>query len=195
VDMQRPTRCIVVTFLRRILVLATFGSAVAKLWGSNGSRASLGRDWVFVGVRRRLGPSDVAAVGDDATVLDALKVMAQRDTAAVAVVAPAGLVGIFSEREHARSCLLGNRTANNTPVVDIMTRSVAGVAPSDSVQHCLVLMNERQVTHVAVLDQGRLVGLLSQTDLLVARVAYHESIFHETEMDQKLMFLRGTYSC
>ena len=121
--------------------------------------------------------------------------MAERDTAEVAVVSPAGLVGIFSERDHARNCLLGNRTANNTPVVDIMTRSVAGVAPADSVRHCLAVVNERQVTHVAVLDQGRLVGLLSQADLLVARVAYHERIFHEAEMDQKLLFLRGTYSC
>ena len=146
-------------------------------------------------VLARLGPLDVATVGEDATVLDALKIMAERDTAAVAVVSPAGLVGIFSERDHARNCLLGNRTANNTPVVDVMTRSVVGVAPADSVPHCLVLMNERQVTHVAVLDQGRLVGLLSQADLWAARIAYHERIFHETEMDQKLLFLRGTYSC
>jgi CBS domain-containing protein len=56
-------------------------------------------------------------------------------------------------------------------------------------------MKERRVTHVAVLDQGRLVGLLSETDLLAARIAHHERIFRETEMDQKLLFLRGTYSC
>ena len=140
-------------------------------------------------------PADVATVGEDATVLDALKVMAQRDTAAVAVVSPIGLIGIFSERDHARNCLMGNRTANNTPVVDIMTRSVAVVAPADSVRRCLIVMNERQVTHVAVLDQGQLVGLLSQADLLAARIAYHERIFHETEMDRKLLFLSGTYSC
>jgi len=146
-------------------------------------------------VLARSRPLAVAAVGEDATVFDALKIMAERDTDAVAVVSPAGLLGIFSERDHARHCLLGNRTANSTPVVDIMTRSVAGVAPADSVRHCLVLMNERQVTHVAVLDQGRPVGLLSQTDLLAARIAYHERIFHETEMDQKLLFLRGAYSC
>ena len=121
--------------------------------------------------------------------------MAERDTAAVAVLSPAGLAGIFSERDHARNCLLGNRTANNTPVADIISRSVAGVAPADSVRQCLVLMNERQITHVAVLDQGRLLGLLSQADLLTAQIAYHERIFHETEMDQKLLFLRGTYSC
>jgi len=142
----------------------------------------------------RLGPLDVATVGEDATALDALKVMAERDTAAVAVVSPAGLVGIFSERDHARNSL-GNRTANDTPIIDIMSRSVAGVAPADSVRRCLALMNERQVAHVAVLDQGRLVGLLSQADLLAAQIAYHERIFHETEMDQKLLFLRGTYSC
>jgi CBS domain-containing protein len=146
-------------------------------------------------VLARFGPPGVATVRDDATVLDALRVMAERDTAAVAVLSPAGLAGIFSERDYARNCLLGNRTANNTPVVDMMTRSVAGVAPADSVRHCLVLMNERQITHVAVLDQGRLAGLLSQADLLAARIAYHERIFHETEMDQKLLFLRGSYSC
>lgn len=142
-----------------------------------------------------LGPLDIAAVGEDATVLDALRVMAERDVAAVAVVSPAGLVGIFSQRDHARESLRGNRTTNTTPVVEIMTRSAATVAPADSVRRCLVVMNERQATHVAVLDQGRLVGLLSQADLLAARIAYHERIFHEIEMDQKLLFLRGTYSC
>jgi len=141
------------------------------------------------------GAGDVATVGEDATVLDALRIMAERETTAVAVASPAGLVGIFSERDHARNALLGNRTANNTLVVDIMTRFVAGVAPADSVKRCLALLNERRATHVAVLDQGRPVGLLSEADLLASQVAHHERVFHETEMDQKLMFLRGTYSC
>jgi CBS domain-containing protein len=141
------------------------------------------------------GLLDVATVGHEATVLDALKVMAERDTAAVAVVSSAGVVGIFSERDHARNCLLGNRTVNNTPVVEMITQFVAAVAPADSVRRCLTLMYERQVTHVAVLDEGRLVGLLSQADLLAARIAYHARIFHETEIDQKLLFLRGSYSC
>lgn len=143
----------------------------------------------------RLGPRVTAAVGDDASVLDALKVMAESDMAAVAVMSPAGLVGIYSEQDHARSCLLENWTANTTLVIDVMTRSVTGVAPADSVRHCLALMNERQITHVAVLDQGKVVGLLSQADLLAARIAHLERIFYETEMDQKLLFLRGTYSC
>jgi CBS domain-containing protein len=141
------------------------------------------------------GAIEVATVGEDATALDALAVMAARDTAAVAVASPAGVIGIFSERDHARNGLQGNRLAKDTPVIDVMTRLEAGVAPADSLRRCLVLMKERRVTHLAVLDQGRLVGLLSETDLLAARIAYQERIFQETEMDQKLLFLRGTYSC
>ena len=137
----------------------------------------------------------VATVGEDAAALDALKIMAERDTAAVAVMSRAGLLGIFSERDHARHGLAARQTANDTPVVDIMSRFVASVAPADSVRRCLALMSERKVTHLAVLDQGQLIGLLSQADLLAAQIAYHERIFHETELDQKLLFLRGTYSC
>jgi CBS domain-containing protein len=137
-----------------------------------------------------LGPASFVTVGEDATVLDALKIMAERDVSAVAVMAPAGFSGVFSERDHARQCPPGA-----TLVVAVMARFVAGAAPADSLRHCLGVMKERKVTHVAVLDQGRLVGLLSETDLLAARIAHHERIFHETEMDQKLLFLRGTYSC
>jgi predicted transcriptional regulator len=136
-----------------------------------------------------LDPAGFVIVGEDATVLDALKIMAERDTSAVAVMGQAGFLGIFSERDYARHCPPGA-----TPVVDIMARS-ASVAPLDSLLHCLNLMKERHVTHLAVLDQGRPVGLLSETDLLTARIAHHERIFRETEMDQKLLFLRGTYSC
>ncbi|MGO9422355.1 CBS domain-containing protein [Roseiarcus sp.] len=142
-----------------------------------------------------LGQHDVPTVGEDATVFDALKVMAERDAAAVAVASPAGLVGIFSERDFARSGLVREGAAREMPVVEVMTRVVACVAPADSVRRCLILMNEWRVTHAAVLDEGRLAGLLSQTDLLAAQIAYHERVFHETEMDQKLLFLRGTYSC
>jgi signal-transduction protein with cAMP-binding, CBS, and nucleotidyltransferase domain len=135
-------------------------------------------------------PASFVVVGDNATVHDALKIMAERDSCAVAVASPTGFSGIFSERDHARKSSPGA-----TLVVDVMTRFVAGVAPADSLRHCLGVMKERRVTHLAVLDQGRLVGLLSETDLLKARIAHHERIFRETEMDQKLLFLRGTYSC
>ena len=137
----------------------------------------------------------LAAVGADSSVLDALEVMAERRADAVGVVSPAGLVGIFSERDLARNCVLRNKSPKNTPVAEVMTKFLAGVAPADTVWRCLALMNDLSATHVAVVDQGRLAGLLSQEDLLAARIAYYEQIFHEMEVDRKLLFLRGTYSC
>jgi CBS domain-containing protein len=143
----------------------------------------------------RSGAPGAPIVGEDATVLDSLKLMAERDVAAVAVMSAVGLAGIFSERDHARNGLLGNRTAQDTPVGEVMSKSIVRVAPGDSARRCLALLSEGQTAHVAVLDRGRLVGLLSQTELLAELIAHLERIFHETELDQKLLFLRGTYSC
>jgi CBS domain-containing protein len=140
-------------------------------------------------------PEELPVVGDDAMVLDALKVMTERDSGAVVVLSERGLAGLFSEREHARNCLLGNRTASNTPVTDLMTRALDYATPAQSVADCLALMTEKRLLHIPVFDQGRLVGLLSLSDLLKAQLAFHERVFHETELDQKLLFLRGTYSC
>ncbi len=144
-------------------------------------------------VLAKLGAPGVPTVGADATALDALRLMAERNAAAVAVTSPDGLVGVFSERDHARSGQ--DRTAKDTPIVDVMTLDAPRVAPADSVRRCRELMTKRRATHAAVLDEGRLVGLLSLTDVLAAEVAYLERIFHETELDQKLLNLRGTYSC
>jgi CBS domain-containing protein len=140
------------------------------------------------------GAAEVARVADNATVLDALEIMAAHESGAVAVTSVAGVVGIFSERDYARMTPV-SRAAGATPVAGVMTPLVESVSPSDSVRRCLALIKERHDTHVAVLDHGRLIGLLSQADLLAVLVAYHERIFYETEMDQKLLFLRGTYSC
>ena len=71
------------------------------------------------------GPLEVASVGEDATVLDALNVMAERDVSAVAVVSPAGVLGVFSERDYARRRLPENRTERDTPVVEMMAEGMA----------------------------------------------------------------------
>ncbi|RBP14110.1 CBS domain-containing protein [Roseiarcus fermentans] len=142
-----------------------------------------------------LRPLALAAVAEDATVGEALRVMAECDAAAVAVTSAAGVAGVFSERDYARNGATGARAAKDAPVAEAMSRTVAEAAPSDTVRRCLDLIAERGVTHAVALDRGRLVGLLSRADLLAAQVAWHERVFHEIEVDQKLLFLRGTYSC
>lgn len=146
-------------------------------------------------VLARLAHPAPPVVAPTATVLDALQLMTERDVSAVAVVAPSGLLGLFSERDHARDSLLGNRTPQNTPVVDLMNRDVATAAPTTPLGACLSLLDAHGTTHLAVVDAGRLVGLLSKDHLATAMIAHHERIFHEGEMDRNLLFLRGTYSC
>lgn len=143
----------------------------------------------------RSGPSEPTTVDADATVLDALKRMAERDFGAVAVVSPAGLLGLFTERDHARDSLLGNRTPQNTPVVDLMNPTPLRLAPGDTVHHALEALRERRLTHLVVMDRDRLVAVLSETDLSTALIDHHRRIFHEEETDRKLLFLRGVYSC
>lgn len=142
-----------------------------------------------------LATDGAPAVDEAAMVVDALKVMSERDSGAVVVLSDGGVAGVFSERDYARNGLLGNRTPGNTSVADVMTRSADFVTPAQTVADCLALMDEKGLAYLPVVDQGRLVGLLSEADLLKARLKFHERVFNESELDQKLLFLRGTYSC
>jgi len=149
---------------------------------------------VTAGAALAASPRPVAILPEGATVGDALRAMADGGASAVAVTSSSSLTGIVSERDHARAAALG-RARDDAPVASVMSRDAAAVAPSDSVRRCLALLAERRVTHAVVLDGGKVVGLLSEVDLLRAQVAWHERVFHEIEVDQKLLFLRGTYSC
>jgi CBS domain-containing protein len=140
------------------------------------------------------GAPGVAAVGLAAKVIDALTAMAERDASAVAVMSPDGLAGVFCERDYARLSA-GNEAVRDMAVAAVMTKRVTRVAPTESVRRCLDLMDETHAAVAAVIDGGRLLGLLSRADLLAAEVAYLARILHETELDQKLLNLRGTYSC
>jgi CBS domain-containing protein len=146
-------------------------------------------------VRTLLKPGAIPVVDDDAMVLDALKVMAEHDSGAVVVRSMNGLAGLFSERDFARNCLMENRTSGNTPVTGLMTRTSDYVTPEHSIADCLATMMEKGYDHITVVDQGKVVGLLSLSELLKAHLNFHERVFQETELDQKLLFLRGTYSC
>ncbi len=140
------------------------------------------------------GAPEVAAVGLDARVMDALIAMAERDASAVAVTSPDGLAGVFSAHDYARLSV-GNEAARDMPVAAVMTKRVPEVAPAESVRRCLDRMDETHAEVAAVIDRGLLLGLLSRADLLAAEVAYLARILHETELDLKLLNLRGTYSC
>ncbi len=141
-------------------------------------------------VRKR--PSKPLCVSADATVLSALKLMAEHDTGAVPVVDDGRVIGILSERDYVRSAI---RSAETLAVRDVMTSCGVQAKVTDSVQDCLRQMKEQRLQYIPVLEASEVVAVLSREEVLDEMVIYLEKVFREYELDQRIVNLRGTYSC
>jgi CBS domain-containing protein len=115
------------------------------------------------------------------SVYDALQLMAEKDIGALLVIDEGKILGIFSERDYARKIALEGRSSRETPVEDIMTRSVCYVPPWRTLDECMALMTAKRVRHLPVLDEGRLVGILSIGDIVKAIISEQEYLLHELE--------------
>jgi len=111
-------------------------------------------------------PAGVHAIAPDEPVLEAIQMMADRSIGAVLVMRGSELVGILSERDYARKVILRGRSSAETPVWEIMSAPVTTVAPEDSVNTCMLLMTERRIRHLPVIQGGEVIGVLSIGDLV-----------------------------
>lgn len=116
----------------------------------------------------------VHAVRPDDTVLAALGVMAEHDIGAVLVVEGEELLGILSERDYARKVVLLGRASRDSAVRLIMTANVVCVAPNRTIEECMALMTERRCRHLPVVENGRVIGLVSIGDLVKAMIDEQE---------------------
>ncbi len=122
-------------------------------------------------VRQMLaGKPDVHTVPPDDTVLAALRLMAEKNVGAVLVVLDGRLHGILSERDYARKVVLLGKSSTDTAVRDVMTTDVITVGPDWSSARCMALMTEKHIRHLPVLDEGRLIGVISIGDVVRAVV-------------------------
>ena len=112
--------------------------------------------------------TEVYWLSPDASVYQAIEMMATKGVGALLVLEEGKLVGIVSERDYARKVILQGRASKETAVADIMTADVISVSLHDSVDHCLGVMTDHKIRHLPVLDEGRLVGVLSIGDLVKA---------------------------
>src|SRR5690349_10456991 len=110
----------------------------------------------------------IFSCGPDDPVLDAIKAMAERRVGALLVMKGGELVGIISERDYARKVILLGRSSSDTSVAQIMSSPVHTVTPKRSVQDCMRLMTERRVRHLPVVENGRVIGVISIGDLVKA---------------------------
>ncbi len=123
----------------------------------------------------------VYTVGPSAPVIDVLRLMAEKNVGALLVVDDEAIVGIVSERDHARKVALQGRSPDDTPVRDIMTSPVMFVHPGHSSEQCMALMTENRLRHLPVMDQGTLVGLISIGDLVKNIISEQRFIIDQLE--------------
>jgi len=124
---------------------------------------------------------NVWSIGPDASVFDALKLMAEKDIGALVVLDGGNLVGIISERDYARKIVLLGRASPTTQVKEIMTTDVVCVDPERNVDECMALVTERRVRHLPVLENGKLIGLISIGDLVKSIITEQQFIIEQLE--------------
>jgi len=124
----------------------------------------------------------------DATILDGLKLMAEKNIGALLVLDGEQVVGIFTERDYARRVELAGKKTAETRIAEVMTQNVITVEPTQSVNECMVLMTEKRIRHLPVMEQGRLVGLISIGD--VVKDIIEELQFHVKQLESYIMGLR-----
>ena len=118
---------------------------------------------------------EVTTIGPEATVLDAVRLMAERDIGSVAVVEAERLVGVLTERHYARNVMLAGRRSDATAVREIMSSELFPITPDETVERCMALMTEHRIRHLPVLVDERLVGIVSIGDLVRSRLAEQEA--------------------
>lgn len=123
----------------------------------------------------------VHSIAPDARVIEALKVMADREIGALVVMEAGVLAGILSERDYARKVILHGKSSHDIPVRDIMTRHVVTVGPSQTVDQCMALMTSKRIRHLPVIDGGSIVGVVSIGDLVKEVIAEQEQTIRQLE--------------
>jgi CBS domain-containing protein len=121
------------------------------------------------------GKSNVYSVAPSDTVYDALRLMADKNIGAVVVLSNQNIDGIFSERDYARKVILLGKTSRETLVSEIMTTRVVSVESDWTADQCMALMTEKRIRHLPVIEQGRLIGVISIGD--VVRTVVEEQQF------------------
>ena len=110
----------------------------------------------------------VWSVSPNHMVIDALNLMSEQGIGAVMVMDGDRLVGIFSERDYARKGIIAGRKAKSTPVTEVMTPNVFTVSPSMDIEDCMTLFSKKRIRHLPVVDNQRVIGMLSIGDIVTA---------------------------
>lgn len=128
----------------------------------------------------------VRTLPPEASVLEAIRLMAEHHIGSVLVTEAGRPVGIVTERDYARKVILMGRSSADTRLSDVMSSPVLSVASSDSIEHCMQMMTDHRIRHLPVLDGGTLAGMVSIGDLLKALLE-----LRQREIEQLQQYITG----
>lgn len=123
----------------------------------------------------------IFSVTPDCLIYDALLVLAQHKIGAVLVMEGEHLAGIFSERDYAREVVLKGRSSKTSTVSEVMSTKLITVTPEQNVEECMNLMSGKRIRHLPVLENGKVLGILSIGDLVQETIAYQQFLIKQLE--------------
>jgi CBS domain-containing protein len=119
------------------------------------------------------------SITPDASVFDALELMAEKDIGALLVLDGGKPVGIISERDYARKVILKGKASKETPVREIMTEEIVCVRPDQTTEECMALMTDKRVRHLPVIESERLIGVISIGDVVKGIISAQEFMIEQ----------------
>jgi CBS domain-containing protein len=132
--------------------------------------------------------SGIWSIAPDATVYEAIEMMAEKEIGALLIFSGGKLVGVISERDYARKIILQGRSSKETLVQEIMTSPPVTVTPEHTVDECMRIITYHRIRHLPVLDRGKVVGVISIGDLVNAIISMQAHT-----IDQLHTYIAGNY--
>ena len=129
----------------------------------------------------RVKPARVVKVTPEQSVLEAIKILASENVGAAIVMTGERLAGILSERDYTRKVILKGRSSDTTRVEEIMTANVIVVSPRTRARECMALMTEKKIRHLPVVDEGRVIGMVSIRDIVSDIIADQDFTIEQLE--------------
>ncbi|MBS1830668.1 MAG: CBS domain-containing protein [Acidobacteria bacterium] len=131
---------------------------------------------------------ELYCLSPEASVFDAIALMARKSAGALPVLSDGRLVGIISERDYARKVILQGKSSKDTTIAEIMTAPVITVGPTETVNECMRIMTSQRIRHLPVVDHGKVIGIVSIGDLVKWIITAQEHTIHQLEC-----FIAGAY--
>ncbi len=123
----------------------------------------------------------IISVAPDRSVLDAIKLMAEKTVGSLVVMNDEELVGIITERDYARKVIIKGRSSETTQVAEIMSTNVLTTSSAETVNSCMEMMTERRIRHLPVVEDNRIIGMISIGDLVQAIIADQQEEIEQLE--------------